>query len=194
IRRIGSKLTMTLPSLAKLAAVAFAVGLDVFAISVGVGVARLRWDARVKLGLAFVCSEITMLVAGYELGAGAGKILGEIAGYIGFALLALVGAFMIRDSLQSTPEAGFEAMKGVGLLMTALSISLDSLGVGIALPAVAMPLIPLLITVSISTSIFTFLGLAFGARLGERYEHEAERVAGGLLVMLAALFTAAQLI
>jgi putative Mn2+ efflux pump MntP len=82
---------------------------------------------------------------------------------------------------------------GTGLLITSLPISLDSLGVGIALPAVGIPLSPLLITVSITTTIFTFVGLAFGAHLGERYEHGAERAAGAMLVMLATLFAVEQL-
>ena len=73
-------------------------------------------------------------------------------------------------------------------MLASLSISLDSLGVGIALPALAIPLLPLLITVSITTTIFTLIGLAFGARLGERYERNAERGAGAILVLLAGLF------
>jgi putative Mn2+ efflux pump MntP len=149
--------------LAKALAVALAVGLDVLAVSVGVGVARLAREASFKLGLAFASSEITMQVLGYELGAGAGRVLGELSVYAGYALLALVGAFMIRNSLRNTLEAEFQATRGLGLLMTSLSISLDSLGVGVALPAVAIPLFPLLI-ISITTPIFTFIGLAFGAR------------------------------
>jgi hypothetical protein len=53
---------------------------------------------------------------------------------------------------------------------------------------VGIPLVPLLITVSVTTTTFTFVGLGFGARLGERYERGAERAAGTMLVMLAALF------
>ena len=58
---------------------------------------------------------------------------------------------MIRSGLRSTREAEFEPTRGVGLLMTSLSISLDSLGVGVALPAVAIPLLSLII-VSIATT------------------------------------------
>jgi putative Mn2+ efflux pump MntP len=42
--------------------------------------------------------------------------------------------------------------------------------------------------VSITTTIFTLVGLAFCARLGERYERNAERAAGAILVVLAVLF------
>jgi putative Mn2+ efflux pump MntP len=155
---------------------------------------RLTLDASLRLGVAFAGSEIAMQVVGYELGAGAGKVLGEVATYIGLALLATIGCVMIRNSLRHVSKTEFDATRGAGLLITSVSISLDSLGVGIALPAVGIPLWPLLITVSITTTVFTFAGLAFGAKLGERYEHGAERATGTMLVALAALFAIEQLI
>jgi manganese efflux pump family protein len=176
-------------TLVKILAVAIAIGLDVFAISVGVGITKAEWSTRIRLGAAFATAEITMQVIGYELGTGAGKLFGEIAEWIGFVLLALVGAFMIHESFDHSSEPSFDLTRGVGLLITSLSISLDSLGVGFALPAIGIPLLPLLITVSITTSIFTFVGLAFGQRIGERYEHEAQRVAGAMLILLALLFS-----
>ena len=175
--------------LAKVIAVAIAVGLDVLAVSVGVGVARLAWDASLRVGVAFASSEIIMQIVGYALGTGLGRMIGEVASYTGFALLALVGVFMLRGSVQDDVETKFDATRGAGLLLTSLSISLDSLGVGFALPGVSIPLVPLLITLSISTTIFTFVGLGFGARLGQRYEKGAERAAGIILIVLAILFT-----
>jgi putative Mn2+ efflux pump MntP len=181
-------------ALGKAFAVAFAVGLDVLAISVGVGIARLPFDASLRLGVAFAGSEVAMQVIGYVLGVGAGRMLGDVAAYLGFALLAFIGFVMIRKSFRPFSETTFDATRGIGLLLTSLSISLDSLGVGIALPVVAIPLVPLLILVSITTTVFTFIGLEFGARLGERYERGAERAAGAVLVMLAALFAIARLV
>jgi len=180
--------------LLKMMAVAIAIGLDVFAISVGVGISKAELPARLRLGAAFVTAEITMQLIGYGLGTGAGVLLGEIAEWIGFALLALVGAFMIRESLQNSSELSFDLTRGAGLLITSLSISLDSLGVGFALPATRIPLLPLLITVSITTTIFTFSGLMFGRRVGVRYEHDAQRAAGGILIVLALLFSIEHLI
>ena len=144
--------------MAKVIAVAIAVGFDVLAVSVGVGVAGLAWGASVRVGLAFASSEIIMQMVGYGLGTGLGRMIGEVASYTGFALLALVGVFMLRGSVHDDVETKFDATRGAGLLLTSLSISLDSLGVGFALPGVSIPLVPLLITISISTTIFTFVG------------------------------------
>jgi len=81
----------------KVIVVAIAVGLDVLAVSVGVGVARLAWGASLRVGVAFASSEIIMQVVGFGLGTGAGKMIGEVASYAGFALLAVVGGFMIHS-------------------------------------------------------------------------------------------------
>ena len=180
--------------MSKVFAVALAVGLDVLAVSVGIGVMKLALDASARLGCAFATSEIAMQVLGYALGTGAGKLLGEIAAWAGLALLALIGGLMIRSSFRESSEPDFDATRGRGLVMTSFSISLDSLGVGIALPAVGIPLWPLLITVSVTTTFFTFVGLTFGARLGERYEHNAERCAGALLILLAGIFAVERLV
>jgi putative Mn2+ efflux pump MntP len=106
-----------LVALAKVMAVAIAVGLDVLAVSVGVGVARLAWDASLRVGAAFASSEIIMQIVGYALGTGAGKMIGEVASYAGFGLLAVVGGAMIRSSMRGD-EAEFDATRGSGLLLT----------------------------------------------------------------------------
>ncbi len=179
--------------LVKVVAVAFAVGLDVLAVSISVGVAQLAFEASVRLGIAFAGAEIAMQVVGYELGTGAGKLLGAIATYIGIALLAAIGGLMVWNSLRHESEAEFDVTRGAGLLLTSLSISLDSLGVGVALPAARIPLLPLLVTVSMTTTVFTFIGLAFGSRLGQRYERRATRAAGTILMLLAGIFLLEQL-
>jgi putative Mn2+ efflux pump MntP len=180
--------------LSKVLAVALAVGLDVLALSIGVGVAQLSPGASLRVGSAFAVSEIGMQLIGYGLGAGVNQMLGEIADDLGPALLLLIGCLMIVKSFEYLPEAHFDTAKGAGLLLASLSISLDSLGVGVALPGLGIPLVPLFVTVSITTILFTLIGLAFGALLGERYECNAERAAGVVLVLLAGSFAVERLI
>jgi putative Mn2+ efflux pump MntP len=177
---------MTASAEAKVLGIALAVGLDVLALSIAVGVMRISWRARIRLGLAFSVSEVLMQVVGYGIGTGAGRIVGTVATYVGFAILAGVGIFIIRESSERTPT--FEADSGWGLVAASASISLDSLGIGVSLPGVPLPLIPLLATVAVSTAIFTVMGLAFGERLGQRYKSTAQRTAGIALVILAAVF------
>ncbi len=184
--------SVNLMEIGKVAAVAVAVGLDVLAISVGVGVAGIERGSRLRVGLIFAIAEIIMQLIGYGFGSALGRWFGEIATYAGFAVLAMVGILMLRSSWQPEQYERFNAGRGGALVLMALSISLDSLAVGVALPAAGITLVPLLITVSITTTSFSLLGLAFGARLGERYERRAEALAGGILIVLAVAFAVEQ--
>lgn len=172
----------------KIFGIAFAVGLDVFALSIAVGIMQIPLGYRVRLGLAFAASEVIMQGIGYVIGTGAGRIIGTVSTYVGFAVLAGVGAYIIYESFKSD-EASFKVDSLWGSIALCASISLDSLGIGVSLPGVPLPLIPLLSTVAVSTLAFTGLGLAFGSQLGGRYKSFAERAAGVVLVVLAIFFT-----
>ncbi len=172
----------------KIFGIALAVGLDVLALSIAVGIMQVPWSARLRLGFAFSAAEVIMQVVGYAIGTGAGHIVGTIASYVGFAVLAGVGVFIVRESY-GAEGSNFKADSGWGLVAACASISLDSLGIGVSLPGVPLPLLPLLATVAVSTTIFTGIGLAFGSRLGERYKRLAAQAAGAVLIALAIFFT-----
>jgi len=151
----------------KIVGIAIAVGLDVLALSIAVGIMQLPWNSRIRLGLAFSGSEVIMQLIRYAIGTGAGELVGVIANYVGFAVLAGVGIFIFRESY-SVDEAPLKVASGWGLLAACASVSLDSLGIGVSLPGVPLPLVSLLVTVSVSTIIFTAIGLAFLRRSGLR--------------------------
>lgn len=179
---------LTVTAELKILGIAFAVGLDVLALSIAIGIMQSSWGTRFRLGAAFSAAEVLMQVVGYALGTGAGRMIGTVADYLGFLVLAGVGGFIVRESYGGR-ESTFKVDRGWGLLAASLSVSLDSLGIGVSLPGVPLPLGPLLVTVAISTIAFTGIGLAFGARLGARYEQLAERTAGFVLIALAVVFT-----
>jgi putative Mn2+ efflux pump MntP len=87
----------------------------VLALSIAVGVMRIGWNARLRLGVAFSVAEVLMQVVGYAIGTGAGRIAGVVAAYVGFAILAGVGAFIFRESFE-TGAPIFKADSGWGLV------------------------------------------------------------------------------
>jgi len=140
------------------------------------------------LGATFAFFEIFMQVLGYVLGTFFGRVIGDVAAWIGLAVLAGIGAWILYESFQKGSDREFDVEKPVGLLLASLSISLDSLGVGFALPSLHLPIFALFVTVACTTIAFTLAGLAFGAKLGELYEEIAERGAGTVLILLAIAF------
>ncbi|HEY5425148.1 MAG TPA: manganese efflux pump [Candidatus Tumulicola sp.] len=171
----------------KIAFVALSLSLDVFAVSIGVGVrgvpARLKW----RIGVAFACAEITMNLIGAGLGLVAGRLLGEVAGYIGFVALIALGAYMMKESGSEFSGASkLDLSKGWGLTVAALSISLDSLGIGFSILYIGVPPAISLTVIGLTSVAATAAGLALGERLGAFAERYAGFV-GGLLLTLTGL-------
>ncbi len=180
---------MSVVSFFKVLFVALSLGLDVFAVSVGVGMKGTdRW-VKIRIGIAFAFAEVTMTVLGVLLGQAAGRFLGDAAGYLGFAALVGVGAYMIYEALHGTEEGGgFDLSRGFGLVLGALSISLDSLGIGFSILYIGVPLGVSLVFIGVASVVSTTLGLALGRRLGIVAEETAALWAGIVLVLTGLAF------
>lgn len=172
----------------KVALVALSLGLDVFAVAIGVGVRGVPLPQKIRIGFAFASAEVGMSLIGVLLGAAAGRMLGEIAGYLGYAALVGVGIYMIVETLRETDEAGFDLSKGWGLFLAALSISLDSLGIGFSIVYIGVPLPITLGAIAFVSLLATTTGLAFGKLLGSRVEAQAGTFAGVVLVLTGLFF------
>jgi putative Mn2+ efflux pump MntP len=184
---------VTPEALLKVTIVALSLGLDVFAVSVGVGMRGVPVPLRWRIGLAFTTAEVSMTLIGAGLGAVAGRLVGGVAGYIGFAALAGVGIYMIVQSAGENEAGGIDFSRGWGLLVGAISISLDSLGIGFSILYIGAPLAVSLVTIAIVAASSTALGLTLGRVLGVRAEESAGRWAGIILLLTGLGFAALKL-
>lgn len=174
---------MSVGAYVKVLFVALSLGLDVFAVSVGVGMKGSDRMVKIRIGAAFATAEVTMTVLGVLLGRAAGRLLGDAAGYLGFAALFGVGVYMIYEARHGTEEGGgFDLSRGFGLVLGALSISLDSLGIGFSILYIGVPLGVSLAFIGVASVVSTTLGLALGKRLGIVAEETAALWAGIVLV------------
>ncbi len=167
----------------KILVVALSLALDVFAVSVGVGIRGVPRAVKIRIGIAFASAEILMNLIGAGLGAVVGHLLGDVAGYIGFGALSLVGAYMIFESVrEAEAKTPIDMSKGWGLFIAALSISLDSLGIGFSILYIGVPVAISLAVIGVVSIAATVLGLTLGRALGRRAEESAELWAGIVLV------------
>jgi manganese efflux pump family protein len=173
-------------ALLKVIVVALSLALDVFAVSVGVGVHSTPLAVKVRIGIAFALAEVTMAAAGAGIGLLAGHLLGDAAGYIGFVALIGLGIFMMRESGEKSAASRLDLSKGWGLTLAALSISLDSLGIGFSILYIGVPMPVSLIVIAAVSVCATAGGLALGQRLGAFAERYAAFL-GGLILTLTGL-------
>ncbi len=181
---------MTLETSLKIAFIAISLGLDVFAVCIGVGMRGTDRSLRLRIGAAFALSEVGMMLVGVVLGATAGKYLGDVAGYLGFAAITFVGVYMVYEALSGQTEGGFDLSSGWGLLLAALSISVDSLGIGFSILFIGVPLAVSVGCIALSSVLATTLGLTLGKALGKRLEAAAAVWAGFILTATGIVFAA----
>jgi len=74
-----------------------------------------------------------------------------------------------------------------------ISISLDELAIGFSIGLTRLPALPVITAIALQAFVAAQLGLAIGARIGERWRERAERVGGIALIMLSAYLVAEQL-
>ncbi len=146
---------------------------------------------KIRIGAAFAFAEVTMTLLGVLLGQAAGRLLGDVAGYLGFAALVGVGAYMIYEALHGTEEGGgFDLSRGWGLVLGALSISLDSLGIGFSILYIGVPLAISVVFIGVTSVLATTLGILLGKRLGMIAEEYAALAAGVVLILTGLAFAA----
>jgi putative Mn2+ efflux pump MntP len=178
-----------LTSAIKIIVVALSLALDVFAVSVGVGVRGVSNAMKVRIGLAFASAEIIMNLIGAGIGAAVGSLIGSVAGYIGFAALLAVGGYMIYDALhEKEGRTALDLSKGWGLFVASISISLDSLGVGFSILYIGVPIVIALVVIGLVSVLATAAGLTLGKQLGKIAEERAELIGGILLALTGGVF------
>jgi putative Mn2+ efflux pump MntP len=175
--------------LIKIFVIALSLALDVFAVSIGVGVRGVPRKVKIRIGAAFAFAEIAMNCIGAALGLAVGKLLGDVAGYIGFVALFGLGLYMMWESLREGAQAEpLDMSRGWGLFIASLSISLDSLGIGFSILYIGVPLPISLATIAIVSVLATVSGLTLGRTLGRRIEEHAEFLGGLLLTITGLVF------
>lgn len=140
-----------------------------------------------RIGAAFACAEVVMNLAGAMGALLLGRLIGPVAAYLGFGALIALGAYMMKESRSELSAASkLDLSRGSGLAVAAISVSLDSLGVGFSILFIGVPLIEALTIIGVASIAATMLGLTIGARIGARAEQSAALL-GGLLLFLTGL-------
>ena len=128
-----------------------------------------------------------MTLIGAALGSTAGRLIGDVAGYIGFVALVAIGIYMLYESVKAGSQ-GFDLSRGWGLIVGALSLSVDSLGIGFSILFIGVPLVTSIAFIAGASILATTTGLTLGRVFGSRVEDSAARWAGIILIATGLFF------
>ena len=181
----------------KLLAFVLPLGLDSFAVAAAIGaLGRTTARERLRISLVFVIFEGGMPLIGLGLGSALARGIGHLADYLAAAAVIAIGAWMLLAAGGDEDEekaSRLASSHGLALIALGISISLDELAIGFSIGLVGLPVIAVVAAIALQAFLAAQLGLALGARIGERWRERAERLAGAALVLLGAYLITEQL-
>lgn len=178
-------------SLLELLIIAIGLSMDAFAVSIGKGlsVTKIKLSHALKVGLWFGGFQALMPLIGYLLGSTFADIVSSYDHWVAFVLLALIGGNMIKEAFEKDDECGCNKKEKncfgfVTMLTLAVATSIDALAIGVTFAFFKVAIIPAIITIGITTFLFSVAGLKIGHIFGCKYKSHAELFGGVILILI----------
>lgn len=169
--------------------IALALGMDAFAVSVGLAVSQkgLSRNQVFRLATGFGLFQFLMPLLGWMAGQTIIESIKTVDHWVAFGLLAVVGTKMIYESFKSETSISNkdkDPTKGFVLLILSVATSIDALAVGLSFAALDLPvLIPSLI-IGVVAFIMTIVGTKIGPLFGRLVGKRAELIGGSVLILI----------
>lgn len=169
--------------------IAVGLSMDAFAVSVckGLSTRELKAKHYLCVGAWFGGFQALMPLIGYLLGSSFEGYINRFDHWIAFALLALIGGNMVKESFEKDVEKCDGSFAFKTMFVMAVATSIDALAVGITFAL--LPDVNIAAAVSfigITTFILSAVGLKVGNIFGLKYKNKAE-LAGGIILILIGL-------
>ncbi len=175
-------MTALLAELLTLILMAFALGMDAFSIGIGMGMFKLRLRQVFYIGLTVGIFHVIMPLLGMIAGRFLSETFGTFATYAGGILLMVLGIQMFWSSFKDDDQT-LVAPVGFGLLLFALSVSLDSFSVGLSLGIFGARTAVTVACFGIAATLLTWLGLMIGRKFQGVIGAYSEALGGSILFL-----------
>ena len=162
----------------------FALSMDAFAVSIGIGVKNKDFDKKLalKVGLFFGFFQGFMPLFGYFASIGFGGIIESVDHWIAFILLSIIGGKMLYESFGENIEDEITKITNKILLLLAIATSIDAMAAGFTLNLLQLNPYLSMIIIGVVTLIFSYIGVFIGSRGGGFLEDKAEKIGGVVLI------------
>ena len=172
-------------SLTELFILAVGLSMDAFAVSVckGLSMQKMEWKKAVVIGLYFGGFQGMMPVIGYLLGVQFQDKITAIDHWIAFVLLGLIGANMVKESMDKEAEETDDSVSFQSMSVLALATSIDALAIGVTFAFLNVQIVPAVSFIGVVTFVLSMAGVKIGNVFGCRYKSKAE-LAGGIILIL----------
>ncbi|MFC0471702.1 manganese efflux pump MntP family protein [Halalkalibacter kiskunsagensis] len=160
---------------------ASALGMDAFSVALGMGMLGLRLRQIFNIGVIIGLFHIIMPLFGMATGKLLSNYFGMIATFIGGGLLLIIGLQMALSSFKSDDEQMMRPV-GFGLILFAISVSLDSFSAGLSFGMLGAKTALTVLMIGLLSMILSWLGLLMGSRFKQYIGSYGELLGGFILI------------
>ena len=168
--------------------IAVGLSMDAFAVSVckGLSLGKIRIKHMAIAGLWFGGFQALMPAIGYFFGSFFAEFVDHYAHWIAFALLAIIGGNMIKESFgKEEEEVEVDAsMDAKTMLLLAIATSIDAMAVGVSFAFMQVQIIWAVLFIGVVTFVLSAVGVKVGSLFGTKYKSKAEGVGGLVLIVI----------
>ena len=166
--------------------IAVGLSMDAFAVSVckGLSVQKLKLSHALICGAYFGGFQALMPFIGYLLGSQFESMITQIDHWIAFVLLVIIGANMIKESMEKDEEKLDCSFCFKAMLPLAIATSIDALAVGVTFAFLRVNIGWAVAFIGSVTFILSAIGVKAGHVFGMKYKSRAELAGGVILVLM----------
>ena len=170
-------------------ALAVALAMDAFAVSIASGVSLRTVSARQTFRLAwhFGLFQAMMPVLGWSAGFIVRSRIEAYDHWVAFALLVFVAQGMLRSAFKGEPASADtkDPTKGMTMVMLSVATSIDALAVGLSLSMINVSIWTPALIIGLVAGAFTTVGMHLGKVIGSMTQLSRWAEMAGGVVLLA---------
>lgn len=188
---ISNLLHVSIGEIWTLLLMALALSMDAFSLGLGMGMLRLKRRDIARISATIGLFHVIMPLLGMMIGQLLARGVGTATEWFAALLLIGLGVQMVWNSLRGGGDEDMRSAgrtSGVGLLLFAMSVSLDSLSVGLSLGALGANLLLAVGLFGLCGAFMAALGLAIGGRISHLLGEYGEAIGGGVLIAFGIRF------
>lgn len=156
--------TYVVGELITIGAMAFAFSMDSFSIGLGLGLLSMRMKRMALISTLSGFFHMVMPLIGIIVGQVLSVHFGQITILIGGGLLIVVGISMFHSAFQRKERETIIAPYGIGLLLFAFTVSIDSISAGLSLGMFGARVIVTVVLFGVISTVLTMSGLLLGRK------------------------------
>ncbi len=173
--------------------IAVGLSMDAFSVAIckGLVMPKATFGKCAIVGLWFGGFQALMPIVGYFIGTSFSHTIESVDHWVAFALLALIGANMIKESFEKGEEececcGNSNPLSARKMFPMAVATSIDALAVGVSFAFLNVDIWGAATSIGITTFALSVVGVKIGGVFGARYKSKAE-LAGGVILILIGL-------